>query len=112
MYQIRKTFRFCAAHSLPIEGHKCGNIHGHNFQVEFEFQSEKLANGFVIDVSKLQLLKNEIERFDHQNLNDFFEFPTSEVLAKHFFDIAKSQSLPIHKVTIYETYSISASYYE
>ncbi|MCK4602054.1 MAG: 6-carboxytetrahydropterin synthase, partial [Phycisphaerae bacterium] len=35
-YELVKTFRFEAAHSLPgaPEGNKCRRLHGHNYRVD------------------------------------------------------------------------------
>jgi len=48
------------------DGH-CAWLHGHNWEIEIEFQSHSLdVNGFVIDFGKLKFIKRWIdENLDH-----------------------------------------------
>lgn len=87
MYTISKEFEFCASHNLnylPIE-HPCRRIHGHNYKVTLEFQSEVLDDaGMVIDYRALKPIGEWIDKtFDHQHLNDVLGSinPTAENIA-------------------------------
>ena len=92
MYTISKQFHFSASHQLFGLGdcHPCARLHGHNYIVEIELQSEALdAHGFVIDYNKLGELKDYIDNtLDHRHLNEVLgdDGVTSEKLARHLFD--------------------------
>ncbi|MGW2249946.1 6-pyruvoyl trahydropterin synthase family protein [Kitasatospora sp. NPDC001660] len=85
-HQIRKAFRFEAAHFLPglPEGHQCARMHGHSYEVAFMLTADRLVEpGFVTDFSDLAPVKKMIDgTLDHQVLNDVLPVaPTSENLA-------------------------------
>jgi 6-pyruvoyltetrahydropterin/6-carboxytetrahydropterin synthase len=88
MFEIAKTFRFAAAHHLPQlpEGHKCRNVHGHNYTVEVRIASEDLdLYGFVVDYGDLAPVRTYLDStFDHRDLNAVMPVaPTAELLAVH-----------------------------
>lgn len=90
MYTIGKTFSFAAAHSLPSlpTSHKCHNLHGHNYLVSVELQSDTLDDdGFVRDYADLRKAWEIIEAMiDHHDLNEVFDFATTaENLAAHLY---------------------------
>ena len=94
MYRIAKRFSFEAAHrlvGLPA-GHKCANLHGHNYTVEVTLAAADLDEcGFVIDFGALGPVEDFLKSvLDHQgSLNDIVAFsPTSENLARYIFDQA------------------------
>lgn len=64
MYRISKRFGFSASHiieGLP-EGHQCGRLHGHNYEVELILQAETLNSvGFVVDYGDLKSFKTFID---------------------------------------------------
>ena len=119
-YTIGKRFTFSASHHLPglPEGHKCGRLHGHNYEVEVTLSSSHLiAPGFVADFGDLAPLKTYLDNtFDHRDLNDALDAPpTSEILAAHIavWFIANMQSqIPGHleSVRVSETGSTWARY--
>jgi 6-pyruvoyltetrahydropterin/6-carboxytetrahydropterin synthase len=118
MYRIVKTFGpYAAAHQLRDvpEGHKCGNKHGHNYQIEIELESESVdGTGFVVDYGELRAFDEYARaRMDHRDLNEQFSFnPTAENLARHFFDwIAGTQSWPVAAVRVSETPGKTVSEY-
>jgi len=77
-----------AGHYLrpPYEG-KCSRPHGHNFEIEGIFDTDKTdARGFAgIDFDDF---KEAVKKFDHQMLNDFPPFdkiqPSAENIASYF----------------------------
>ena len=97
MYKIRKTKRIEAAHHLPNHDGKCARPHGHTFTITFEIEGATLNTqgpkaGMVIDYYDVgQVMKDTVEIYDHQDLNAFFENPTSENIAQAIF--AKSAPL-------------------
>lgn len=114
MYRIAKEFQFSASHNLTTleDGHPCKRVHGHNYVVTVELSAAELnEHGFVREYRDLDLLKNYIDEcFDHRHLNDVLARPTSEVLAKHFFDWCKEYWPEICAVRIAETPKIWAEY--
>ncbi|MGW8177377.1 MAG: 6-pyruvoyl trahydropterin synthase family protein [bacterium] len=117
MYTIQKEFHFSASHqlnSLPT-GHKCKNLHGHNYVVIVGFASQDLDDhGFVIDYGDLSPIKSYIDRnLDHQHLNSVFPSmeTTAENLAKFLYDLFEPvwhEKLAF--VTVKETEKTSATY--
>ena len=88
MYIISKKYSFEAAHFLPHvpDGHQCKNMHGHSYEVQVWFKSPVLDHmGFVKDFGDLGV-KGLVQQLDHTVLNDEIANPTSEALAKWFFD--------------------------
>lgn len=104
MTRIGRTFRFEAAHQLPLlpESHKCRRLHGHNYRIDIEAVGELDARGFVMDFAELdELVLPLIEHIDHRLLNDIagLENPTAELIAQWFLDRVSSA----HAVRVYET---------
>ena len=114
MYTIAKQFEFSASHRLewlPIT-HPCHNLHGHNYVVTVTLKSEELnENSFVVDFRELDKLKIYLnERFDHKHLNDQFDRPTVELLAKHLYMWCKQIWPQTHTVRVSETPKTWAEY--
>ena len=85
--EIFVCLSFDAAHFLPNvpEGHKCGRLHGHTFQVELHVQGDvDTESGWVMDFGDIKrIAKPVLEELDHNYLNDIqgLENPTSENIA-------------------------------
>lgn len=78
---------FCAAHHLPGAG-KCENVHGHNWVAEIEvtlLSGSLDSRGFIVDVADL---KKAAFKYDHNDLNIFFEYPSTENVAQKIADDA------------------------
>ena len=109
VYIITKEFHFSASHELKKlpETHQCYRLHGHNYILKVELQSEDLDSyDFVLDYGLLTKVKTYIdERFDHRHLNDVLETnnPTAELMAKHFFDLFKPDFSQISAIHVSET---------
>ena len=88
--RITKVFTFCASHHLPLApiGHKCANLHGHNYEVEVEAEGHiDMSRGWVVDFEAIkQAAKPLVDQLDHANLNDHLENPTAELLALWFLE--------------------------
>lgn len=88
-YEITKSFRFEAAHSLPHLpcSHKCHHLHGHSYEVIVGV-SGPVVNEWVQDYADISgKVSPLIEHLDHKNLNDIIEYATTaENLAKWFWD--------------------------
>lgn len=116
MYTISKQFTFSASHrllNLP-ESHQCHRMHGHNYIVEIELQSETLNQyGFIRDYSDLSELKNYIDdHLDHRHLNDILghDDTTAENLAKFLYDKSKQIWPEVTAMRVSETPKTWAEY--
>ncbi len=82
--QIRKHFRFEAAHVLPYHPGKCGRMHGHSYRLEVAIrgpiQSDGPARGMIEDFDEIKRVVRElaVDALDHQTLNEFIDNPTAE----------------------------------
>lgn len=87
MYTVSRSFRFEAAHWLPLvpENHKCRRMHGHSYKVDVLIGADELDDGgFVTDFANIDTaMKPLIDKFDHQVLNDFLKNPTAELICDH-----------------------------
>ena len=115
MYIIKKEFHFCASHQLKglPENHPCGRMHGHNYIVIMELQSEKLdENGFVLDYGELKDIEEFLNSvFDHRHLNySMSKNPTAENIAKYIFDSFRTLYPQLIAVTVKETPKTEATY--
>ncbi len=116
MYTIYKEYHFSASHTLPQlpADHPCFRLHGHNYVVEVELQSETLnAYGFVRDYRELDALKIFVdENLDHRHVNDVLgdDNVTAEHLAKYLYDWCKSRWTEVTAVRVRETPRACAEY--
>ncbi|HEX54604.1 MAG: 6-carboxytetrahydropterin synthase QueD [Candidatus Altiarchaeales archaeon] len=101
-FKIGRVFHFDAAHQLRHYKGKCENLHGHTYRLEVVVSGNISDNGMVIDFNKLKnLVDREIlKELDHRNLNELFEQPTAENIAKWIFkrlgESIKSENLGIN----------------
>lgn len=82
MFKITKRMEISAAHFLPLmpDGHKCKNLHGHNWKVEVEISAHTLPeSGMLMDFG---LIKSEVMTLDHSSLNRLIPNPTAENIAE------------------------------
>ncbi len=133
MHTIVKRLTFCYGHRLMDYGGKCRHPHGHNGVLEIELAGETLdPRGMLVDFGevKAQLVKFVDEQLDHRMLlrrDDplvralselgeppflMSENPTAENIAKLVYKEAKSKSLPIVAVRLWETNDAFAEYRE
>lgn len=107
MISISRQYRFEAAHFLPDvpDGHKCKNMHGHNYRIVVTIIGQGQfggidARGFVMDFAELDaIVLPLLSLLDHKVLNDTIRNPTAEHLA---FWIA--MGVPqVNSVRVYET---------
>ena len=114
--ELRKTFRFEAAHLLPHlpKSHKCRRLHGHSFQVEIVVSGEvdpKL--GWVIDYAEMSAAFKPLwEKLDHRYLNEVpgLANPTSENLAVWIWDRLKPRLPLLVEVVVAETCNARCAY--
>ena len=100
---LTKTFRFEAAHRLPKvpEGHKCGRLHGHSYQVDV-----------IVEITRAWEPLHAV--LDHYYLNEIegMENPTSEVLAPWIYHRLKPHLPLLKAIYVHETCTSSVRYEE
>jgi 6-pyruvoyltetrahydropterin/6-carboxytetrahydropterin synthase len=114
--ELTRTFTFSAAHELPAvpDGHKCREVHGHNFVVEIAVYGEvDPRSGWLMDFGDLtRVVQPVIRQLDHHLLNEIsgLENPTSENLARWIWDQLTDALPGLSRVTISETPGSGCTY--
>jgi len=122
MYELMIETTFSAAHALRGYKGKCEALHGHNWKVQVHVVAEKLNEiDIAIDFHELKKYTNELlSQLDHKYLNEVFPFteinPSSENIARWIFENLKrkvnSEHVKLSAVTVWESDTASATYYE
>jgi 6-pyruvoyltetrahydropterin/6-carboxytetrahydropterin synthase len=122
MYELTVETTFSAAHQLRGYKGKCEHLHGHNWKVQVHVSAKKLNSiDIAIDFHELKnLLKEVVAPLDHSMLNEVFPFteknPSSENIAKWIYDCLskklKKKGVMLSAVTVWESETASATYYE
>ncbi len=127
---IWKRYRFEAAHQLPHvpEGHQCGRMHGHGFEVILHanqnlgarYEKDAFETEDSVGHADMGVDFEQIDRFwkplhkqlDFTCLNDIsgLENPTSEVLANWIWLQLKPDFEQLSWVTVYETHTSGCHY--
>lgn len=114
--ELKKSFRFEAAHRLPFapEGHQCRNVHGHSYVVEVVVEGEVdprskwfVDYGVIEDACKP--VRNEL---DHALINNIpgLEAGTAEMLSVYIWNRLKGTVPGLKAVTVRETPTSSCTY--
>ena len=125
MFQVTVEDTFAAGHFLRNYKGKCENPHGHNYKVRVTLEGPDLDKaGLLLDFKDLKdVMKHVVERLDHQMINEIEPFtvlnPSAENLAKYFYDetnarlkLTTSGRVHVRDVTVYETDTTTATYFE
>ena len=122
MYAVTIETEFSAAHLLRGYDGPCSRLHGHNWKVTVEIKTDILDKlGMSIDFYTLQKkIEGIVAQFDHRDLSTTPPFdhalnPTSENIARYFFDELKKQlpsQVKLSFVAIGETGQCTAKYSE
>jgi 6-pyruvoyltetrahydropterin/6-carboxytetrahydropterin synthase len=112
---VWRKFRFEAAHQLPNvpEGHQCGRMHGHSFEVILHANQKIGTQDMAVDFDTLiDVWKPLHDELQHSCLNDIkgLENPTSEVLAAWIWKKLKPELPELSWVTVYETVTAGCHY--
>jgi 6-pyruvoyltetrahydropterin/6-carboxytetrahydropterin synthase len=112
--QIRKHFRFEAAHVLPYHPGKCARLHGHSYRLEVALrgplQTDGPARGMIDDFDTIKrIVRTEvIDVLDHQSLNELIANPTAEHIAMWIWERLLPQLPGLDEVTVWETATSAA----
>lgn len=118
MFELKVQLYFSAAHHLLNYDGECENQHGHNWLVEAFVKSDKLdKSNILIDYKILKKhLKSVLDTLDHKDINELDDFkgisPSSEILSKYIYTKMKEQIPQISKISVWETPTSCASYFE
>lgn len=122
MYELTVEVGFSAAHQLRGYKGNCENMHGHNWRVQINITADRLNDiDIAVDFREVkQVARDVVSPLDHAFLNEVFPFteknPSSENIAKWIFDTLKKRinddNLRVAGVTVWESDTASASYYE
>lgn len=105
---ICRSFKFDAAHFLPLHKGKCQKLHGHTWRVEVAIRGAELKDGMLMDFAELKKIAYEkiISVYDHQCLNDFYETPTAENIAltlRKLVSFELPEGIHVHFVRVWES---------
>jgi 6-pyruvoyltetrahydropterin/6-carboxytetrahydropterin synthase len=122
MFELTIESTFSAAHQLRGYKGECERLHGHNWKVHIHVLAERLNEiDIAIDFREMKRLAAEVlQPLDHSFLNNVFPFteknPSSENVAKWVYDALKKklpdENIMLSAVTVWESETASATYYE
>lgn len=118
MFEIKIETHFSSAHHLLNYKGECENQHGHNWKVEVYVQGTELdRSNILIDFKVLKKTVNQIvDYLDHTDINTLPEFenvsPSSEIISKFLYGKIKEKIPNVSKVSVFETPTSCASYFE
>ena len=118
MYEITIEDTFDSAHCLRGYDGQCSNLHGHTYRVQARFRFRELdASGMTVDFRKAkESLRSATDYLDHAYINELPEFsihnPTAERIARFIFDCVKAIHSELASVSVWETPTSCATYYE
>ena len=107
--QIRKHFRFEAAHVLAHHAGKCARMHGHSYRLEVAvsgaLQTKGPATGMVMDFDTIkELVKTRvIDALDHTTLNESIENPTCERIVLWIWEQLATGLPGLDELVLWET---------
>lgn len=114
--ELRKSFRFDAAHYLPqlSKLHKCAQLHGHTFNIEVAVAGQLDPKfGWLIDYGEIaRAVQPVLEQLDHKVLNEIagLENPTSENIAVWLWEKLKPTLPGLVEIIVAESPSTRAIY--
>lgn len=99
---------FWVDYSHLLKGHpKCGVPHGHTAKVIVEIEGDvsggsSYKDNMLIDFHDMkETCWSVLEKLDHQDLNQIFEYPTAENITQWIFG-KLDEKLQLSKVTFFE----------
>lgn len=121
MFELEKEFTFEAGHQLCHHDGKCSRPHGHSYRMVLVLRSNNLIpdgpkRNMVVDFYDItnQVKPLIYSHLDHHWLNDTLQSdsPTAEFIAQWIFKYLKPNIPLLYSVTIHETCTAKATYYE
>jgi 6-pyruvoyltetrahydropterin/6-carboxytetrahydropterin synthase len=119
MFEILVEDKFDAAHCLRGYPGNCEKLHGHTYRAQVLLRTEGTDSiGMAIDFRSAKgELRDVVGYLDHSYLNELPEFsasnPSAENLARYIYaKMSEKFARLVHKVTVWETDTSAASYWE
>jgi len=112
--KIFKEATFEAAHRLPnvAPGHRCYNLHGHNYRVRIECEGPLDPRlGWVCDFADIDAaMAPLLAQLDHKFLNEVpgLDNPTSEIIAAWILERLRRTAIPVSSLVVWENDSCGA----
>lgn len=116
MFELRRRYRFEAAHRLPMvpPEHRCFRLHGHTYAVEIAVRGPMdVERGWVLDYASIDAAAAPaIGELDHRLLNDVggLENPTSEHVAQWLWDRLAPKLPGLSAITVAENPDATCTY--
>lgn len=119
MFELEKSYRFEAGHTLDLHDGKCAIPHGHSYILTIHIHSDTLISSgprtnMVMDFNDLNLIVNPmIEKyFDHKWLNNTLQCnaATVEYIARWIFDYLEPFIPCLHAISLDETATSRVTY--
>ena len=107
--QIRKNFRFEAAHVLPYHPGKCARPHGHSYRLEVAIRgplhNDGPSRGMIEDFDILASVVRRcvIDALDHTSLNDLIDNPTCERIVAWIWERLEAALQGLDELVLWET---------
>lgn len=120
-FQLKKQFKFEAAHMLPHHDGKCRRLHGHSWVGYVVLEADGLQTGgpevgMVMDFGDVKAALEPLVNgcLDHHYLNDTtgLDNPTSEEIARWVYQELKPKLPLLVAVVIQETCTSECTYHE
>lgn len=108
-FELRRQYRFEAAHFLPEvgEAHPCRRVHGHGYRITISVTGNvDPQTGWVMDFAAIDSVVDPLlGRLDHRLLNDLegLQNPTSENLASWLWRELQPHLPGLASITVAET---------
>ncbi len=104
-YNLELDMDFDSAHYLPGYVGKCANKHGHCWRIVIGVSTVELDDqSMVVDFKSI---KDEVNKLDHQLLNEFISMPTAENIAAYIFrkiaNLLKGSHSEIKYIKVFES---------
>jgi len=118
MYEISVEDTFDSAHCLTDYDGACSNLHGHTYRTIVRFRFSELgSSGMAIDFAYAKkVIQKILSILDHQYINDVKQFkdtpPSAENISSFIFYQVKQQIPQVHSVSVWETPTNCATFFE
>lgn len=108
MLYVFLEYSIDCAHRLPLvpAGHKCGEMHGHRYDIRLEISGICGKSGWIIDYADVKDIADPvIMALDHQTLNRIagLENPTCENIVLYLLERLKTPLPDLAKIEVRET---------
>lgn len=119
MFELEKSFKFEAGHSLAHHDGKCKEPHGHSYVLVVHVRSESLIpsgpkTNMVIDFTDISTIVKPMinDYFDHKWLNTTLDTDsaTAEYMAKWIYEYLTPLIPGLSAITLHETDTAKVTY--